>query len=94
MHEARLIRDLLSRIEQVARDEQADRVERVRIEIGAQSHVTPESLRAQFELHAHGSVAQAAALDFTRSNDQTAADSHDIRLVSLTVSDTEVGVAT
>jgi hydrogenase nickel incorporation protein HypA/HybF len=94
MHEARLIRDLLTRIEQVARDEQADRVERVRIEIGAQSHVTPESLRAQFELHAHGSIAEAAALDFTRSNDQAAADSHDVRLVSVTVSDTDVRVAT
>lgn len=94
MHEARLIRDLISQIEQVAHDEQADRVERVRIEIGAQSHVTTESLRAQFELHAHGSVAEEATLDFTKSNDQAAGDSHDIRLISLTVSNMEVGVAT
>jgi hydrogenase nickel incorporation protein HypA/HybF len=87
MHEARLVRDLVAEIDRVASQEHVDRVDTVRIEIGALSHVTPDSLTGTFELLAHGSLAQDAHLDITRSSDQTAAYAHDVRLVSVSVED-------
>lgn len=85
MHEARLVRDLVSRIGQVADEEHSESIDRVRVEIGALSHVTPESFQGQFELISHGTPAEHAALDITRSADQNAPDARDVRLVSVTV---------
>jgi hydrogenase nickel incorporation protein HypA/HybF len=85
MHEARLVRDLVTKIETVANEEHIDHVDSVRIEIGAMSHVTPESLEGHFELLAHHSPAEHAHLDITKATDATAPDAYDIRLVSVTV---------
>lgn len=87
MHEARLVRDLVDEIGRVAATEDADHIHTVRIEIGALSHVTPDSLHATFELLAHGSPAQDAHLDISRSNDRTAIYAHDVRLVSVSIED-------
>jgi hydrogenase nickel incorporation protein HypA/HybF len=87
MHEARLVRDIVAEIENVARSAHIDHVESVRIEIGALSHVTPDSLEGTFELLAHGSPAQDAHLDITRSGDMAAPYAHDLRLVSVEVED-------
>ena len=46
MHEARLVRDLLAKIEEIADEEHADHVEGVKIEIGAMSHA-PLAVRAR-----------------------------------------------
>ncbi len=87
MHETRLVRDLVARIEAVAAQESAPHVESVRIEIGALSHVTADSLTSQFELAAKGSVAQNAELDIVQSDDPSAPDAIDVRLVSIVVGD-------
>ena len=87
MHEARLVRELVTEIDRVADEEHADHIDTVRIEIGALSHVTPESLRGQFELLTHGSVAEHAHLDISRGTNQAAPDARDIRLVSVVVAD-------
>jgi hydrogenase nickel incorporation protein HypA/HybF len=87
MHEARLVRDLVAEIENVAKSAHKDHIEAVRIEIGALSHVTPDSLEGTFELLAHGSPAQDAQLDITRSADLAAPHAHDVRLVSVVVED-------
>ncbi len=87
MHEARVVRQIVERIDDVARSEHADHVDRVRIEIGALSHITPESLSGQFELLAAHSPAEGAALDISRSENEHDPNAHDIRLVSITVAD-------
>lgn len=87
MHEARLVRDLVDEIDRVAAEEHVDHIHTVRIEIGALSHVTPDSLQGTFELVAHGSPAQDAHLDISRSEDQNATYAHDVRLVSVSVED-------
>ena len=85
MHEARLIRDLVSKIEEIAQEEHVDHIDGVKIEIGAMSHVTPESLEGHFELLTHHSPAEHAHLDIDRSTDPSAPDAYDIRLVSVSV---------
>ena len=85
MHEARLVRDLVTEITRVAEADGTDHIDLVRIEIGALSHVTPDSLEGHFELLAHGTPAERATLDITRSTDRTASFAHDVRLVSVGV---------
>jgi hydrogenase nickel incorporation protein HypA/HybF len=87
MHEARLVRDLVSQIDRVAHEEHADHVETVTIEIGALSHVTPDSLQGCFELLAHGTAAEKAHLAISRSRDRSAPYAHDVKLVSISVED-------
>ena len=85
MHEARLVRDLVSKIEEIAEEEHVDHIEGVKIEIGAMSHVTPESLEGTFELLTHHTVAEHADLDISKGMDSAAPDAYDIRLVSVSV---------
>ena len=87
MHEARIVRQIVARIDEVARSEHADHIDRVRIEIGALSHITPESLSGQFELISAHSPAEGAELDITRSANEHDPEAHDVRLVSVTVTE-------
>ncbi|MGI9666835.1 MAG: hydrogenase/urease maturation nickel metallochaperone HypA [Acidimicrobiia bacterium] len=85
MHEARVVRDVVNRVEDVAAVEHAVSVDRIRVRLGAQSHVTPESFAGHFELLAADSVVAGAELDIERSTDQNDPGAHDIRLVSVVV---------
>ena len=85
MHEARLVRDLVTEVDSVARRNAASRVDVIHIEIGAHSHVTPTSLENQFEVMAHGSLAQGAGLEITRVADTAGPDAFDVRIVSIVV---------
>ena len=60
MHERALMRDVLTRIEEVARAESASRVTRVDVRLGALSHFTPEHFREHFEDASRGTVAEGA----------------------------------
>lgn len=87
MHEARLVRDIVERIEKVAAAEEATRVERVTLEIGAKSHITPESFTGHFELLTAETIAAHARLEIAQSDNQQDEAAYDIRLVSVVVSD-------
>ena len=83
MHESRVVTDILSEIERVAAVNTVDRVEVVRIEIGAMSHMTPNGFSGHFELVADGTVAEGAHLDITKSKDREAPNAQSVRLVSV-----------
>ncbi len=87
MHESRLVADLIDRIERELLRSGAARVTGVRIEIGALSHVTVETLRSHLEEAAAGTAAEGAALSITKGTDHTAPGAQDVRLVSITVDD-------
>lgn len=63
MHERALMRDVVTRIEEVARSEGATRVIRVSVRLGALSHFTPEHFREHFEDSARGTIAEGAVVD-------------------------------
>jgi hydrogenase nickel incorporation protein HypA/HybF len=69
MHEQALMRDVVARVEAVARDERASRVTAVRVRLGALSHFTPEHFREHFEDAARGTVAEGAAVEAELSGD-------------------------
>ena len=82
MHEASLVHDLVRKIDSVARENAVSHIELVRIELGTGSHLTADTLRAQFEVLAHDSLAQGAQLEVTE-----VPDTDDVRIVSLVAED-------
>jgi hydrogenase nickel incorporation protein HypA/HybF len=85
VHELTLIRDVMSRIDEIARAEGATRVTRVRVRLGALSHVTPAHFREHFEDAAHGTVADGATVDAEVVGDVTSAGARDVVLESVEV---------
>lgn len=85
MHEASLMTGLMRRIDEVARAENAKRVTRVSVWLGALSHMTPEHFAEHFERSAAGTVAEGAALDATLSDDMAHANAQDILLESVEI---------
>jgi len=71
MHERALMQDLMSKIESVARDQNAPRVVRVKVWLGALSHMTGPHFMEHFEQAAEGTVAQGADVEFEISDDIT-----------------------
>ncbi len=69
MHEFSLLADLLNKIEQVARAEQAERVVRVHLWLGALAHISPGHLREHFVDGVRGTVADGAELQIESSDD-------------------------
>ena len=85
MHEFSLMADLMRKIEQVAADNDAERVTRVRVWLGALSHITPEHFREHFEDGTRGTVAQGAELEVEASDDEAHPEAQQILLRSLDV---------
>ena len=85
MHEASLMRDLMSKIEKIARDENASSVVRVAVRLGALSHMSAEHFAEHFEQSATGTCAQGAQLDVTTSDDIHDEHAQDILLESVEV---------
>jgi Zn finger protein HypA/HybF involved in hydrogenase expression len=88
MHERRLVADLVHHIDEVANANGDVAIERVKIEIGALSHATPESLRSAMEPAIADKTWHHAALDITKATDVSSPDALDVRLVSISVEDT------
>ena len=63
MHEASLIRGLISKIEEIASENQAQKVTVVRIQLGALSHCSPEHFREHYVDAAKGTIAEHAKLE-------------------------------
>lgn len=85
MHEFSLMADLLRKIEQVAADNGASRVVKVRVWLGALSHITPEHFREHFEDGVRGTVADGADLEVETSDDESHPEAQQILLKSLDV---------
>lgn len=85
MHERALMRDVVARIEELARSEGATRVTRVAVRLGALSHFTPDHFREHFVDEARGTVAEGAAVDAELDGDMTDPRAADVVLESVEV---------
>ena len=63
MHETGLVKDLIRRIEGVAAENGARGVVRIRVRLGALSHLDSAHFREHFEREALGSIAEHARLE-------------------------------
>ena len=69
MHERALMTDLVRQIEAVALAEDATRVTRVGVRLGALSHFTPEHFREHFDDASRGTMAEGAAVEAVLEED-------------------------
>ena len=83
MHERALVRNLVRRIEDLARSTGARRVIAAKIWLGALSHLSAEHFREHFAAEAADTAAAGAMLDIERSDDPAASQALHVRLVSV-----------
>jgi Zn finger protein HypA/HybF (possibly regulating hydrogenase expression) len=69
MHETGIVRDLVRRLEQAAREAGAERVSGVVVWLGALSQFSPAHFREHFDDEARGTLAEGAALRIVASED-------------------------
>ena len=69
MHETALVRDVVHRVEDLARSTGARRVTRAKVWLGALSHLSAEHFREHFAIEAQGSIAVGAPLAIDVSDD-------------------------
>ena len=80
MHEMSLLRSLLAKIEELARENGSRRVTVVRLKLGPLAHIEPDHLREHFVEAASGTLAEGARLDI-----ETTTDLHELSLESIDV---------
>ncbi len=83
MHEEALFAGLTRKVEEVAREHQIRRVTRVRLWVGALSHLTEEGMRRRWELEVPGTIAEGATLIVETSSDLSDPRAGDVLLKSL-----------
>ncbi len=83
MHEASLMRDLMSQIHKIAEAEKAQRVRAVHVWLGALSHMSREHFAEHFNEASAGSLAEGADLKVTLSEDSRNPNAQEIILESL-----------
>jgi hydrogenase nickel incorporation protein HypA/HybF len=85
MHDRALMRDLLARIVEVSDAEEASRVTRIVVRLGALSHFTPSHFREHFAEASEGTVAAGAEVEATLDDDLDAPTAHGVVLESVEV---------
>lgn len=69
MHEKSLMDDLMKKIIFLANRENAAKVTKVTVKLGALSHMSKEHFKEHFDVAAHGTIAQDAEIDAEESQD-------------------------
>ena len=71
MHEQATIRDLVAKVEEIARENDAKHVVRIRVRLGALSHFTPEHFLEHWQDATGGTIAEGSKVDAELSEDLT-----------------------
>lgn len=87
MHEFSLINDLMRKIAALAAEQQAKRVVRVKVKLGALCHISADHFREHFVEAAEGTVAEHAKLEIEFNPDENHPNAQDILLDSVEVED-------
>lgn len=88
MHEASLMKNLMWKVEALAREHGAGRVTRLGVKLGALSHFSPDHFREHFEQASRGTVAEGARLEIELLTDITDPHAQDVLLDSADVEET------
>jgi hydrogenase nickel incorporation protein HypA/HybF len=83
MHETTLVRDIVRRIDDLARATNARRVTGAKIWLGALSHLSAEHFREHFAMEARDTLAARAVLDIEVSEDPDDPHAQHVRLDSV-----------
>jgi hydrogenase nickel incorporation protein HypA/HybF len=87
MHETALVRDIVRRINELARATNSRRVTAAKVWLGALSHLSAEHFREHFAVEARDTLAAGALLDIELSKDPDDPHGQHVRLVSVDLDD-------
>ena len=85
MHETGVVRNLVRRLEQAARDAGAARVSGAVVWLGALTNFSPKHFREHFDEEARGTVAEGAALEIETSQDTGHPHAQDVMMRSIDI---------
>ncbi|MCB1325628.1 MAG: hydrogenase maturation nickel metallochaperone HypA [Spirochaetales bacterium] len=85
MHEMSLLADLFRKIEAIAMSEEARRITKVKLKLGALAHISADHLREHFEEAAKGTAAEGCQLEIETNADTGDPNAQDILLESVEV---------
>ena len=85
MHETALVRDIVHRIEDLARSANAHRVTGAKIWLGVLSHLSAEHFREHFVIEARDTIAAGAILKIAVSDDPRDPHAQHVRLESVDI---------
>jgi len=85
MHEASLMRDLMSKLLAVAAERDAQRVVAIQVRLGALSHMSEAHFREHFEQASAGTIAEGAEVRAVVETDIAAPTAADVMLESIEV---------
>ena len=85
MHEQSLMTDLMKKINAIGEDGQARSIVKVRVKLGALSHISADHFKEHFVLAAKGSLAENAQLDIEKSTDLNDPQAQEILLDSVEI---------
>jgi len=83
MHETALVRDVVHRINDLARATGARRVTGAKVWLGALSHLSAQHFREHYAIEAQGSIAAGATLAIEASDDLNHPHAQHVRLESV-----------
>lgn len=83
MHETGLVRDVVHRVEDLARSTGARRVTGAKVWLGALSHLSAEHFREHFAIEARHTLAAGAVLEIEVSDDADHPHAQHVRLESV-----------
>lgn len=87
MHESGLVRDLVARIEEIARAQEAGKIRTIRVWLGALSHMTEGHFLDHFRIESVGSLAEGAEVEVELSDDLRDPNAQGVLLRSIDVED-------
>jgi hydrogenase nickel incorporation protein HypA/HybF len=85
MHEKSLIDDLMRKILLLAKDKQATAITKVRVKLGALSHLSKEHFKEHFDAASQGTIAQDAAIEIEEGKNIDDPDASSIVLKTIDV---------
>ncbi len=85
MHEVTLFKHLLEKVEELARENNATQVTKIKIRLGALSNISPGHFREHFDEVKPDSMAKFAELEIKQMSDETDPDAQEIILESIEV---------
>lgn len=87
MHEQSLMEDLMGKILSLAEKENASKVTKISVKLGALSHFSPEHFKEHFDIVAKGTIAENAVLEAEEDNNLDDPHAQSVLLKSIDVAD-------
>lgn len=87
MHEQSLINSLINKIIALAKAENALKITKISVKLGALSHMSASHFKEHFDIAAKGTIAENAELDAEESRDINDPDAQSILLKSIDVAE-------